>query len=150
MKMQVAGTKSLLAELLNIGEKVPDNARKVMHRNADKIIEEAVLNAPVDKHNLEQAIRKRISYQSTFRKRLKIDIEVGGIVNGVNVDEYAMQIHENYGSMNPGKGTIAKRDANPGRFIGEKFLERAVEAVEGKLRPSLIQAVLRGINGKSI
>lgn len=126
MGIKVTGVDAVVAELRYKAERIADNARKQMHRQADFIVEEARLNAPVDKHNLEKAIQKKVSYG--YRGRLQIDIEVGGIVNGVNVDLYAAEIHENYESMNPGKGTIQKREDNPDRYVGGKFLERALEA----------------------
>lgn len=144
--MKITGAAALKAELRNIGLRVPENARKAMQRSADRIVKEAQLNAPVDKHNLEESIHQVKSY-STFRGRLQIDIDVGGIVNGVNVDLYALEVHENYDAKRAGPGTIAKMKANPGRTIGAKFLERAADAEKPKIQPSLIQAVIQAIRG---
>lgn len=137
--IRVRGANELMAQLRYTGERVLDKARKTMHRQADKIVEEARLNAPVDKHNLEQSIRKEVSYG--VRGRLQIDIVAGGFINGVNVDLYVMEVHENYASMGVGPGTAAKRAANPGRYIGEKFLDRAVKARRDKLNAAMIDAV---------
>lgn len=137
--MRVQGAGLLVTQLRHAGERVLDKARKTMHREADKIVKEAQLNAPVDKHNLEQSIRKEVSYG--VRGRLQIDIVAGGMVNGVDVDLYVMEIHENYASMGVGPGTAAKRAANPGRYVGEKFLERAVRDRKGKLNAAVISAV---------
>lgn len=140
--MKVTGVEALIARLRNTAVKVPENARKVMHRGADRIVAEAKLNAPVDRHNLEEAIHKEVGYETN--RRLKIDIAVAPTVNGVDVEDYAAQVHENYESMKPGKGTIEKRRANPGRLIGSKFLERALEAEEPRLRKAMIEAVEEG------
>jgi HK97 gp10 family phage protein len=140
INLKTSGVKELQAQLRYLSETVPENARKIMHRNADQIIKQAQINAPVDKHNLEKSIRKEVSYG--FRGRLQIDIVVGGIVNGVNVDEYAALIHENYSSMTPGPGTLAKRQANPSAYVGEKFLERALRDQEDKLTKSMIGEIL--------
>lgn len=43
--------------------------------------------------------------------------------------------------MGVGPGTAAKRAANPGRYIGEKFLDRAVKAQRDKLNAAMIDAV---------
>lgn len=147
--MRMTGDAELQAQLRSVGLLVPTNARKVMQAAADRIEKEAKLNAPVDTHALEDSIRQTKSY-STFRGRLQIDIDVGGFVDGVNVDLYALEVHENYDSRNPGPGTLAKMAANPGRHIGSKFLERAAQAETPKVQPSLIQAVLAAIRGKSI
>lgn len=141
IRVKTHGVEEMIASLRNTADRVSSTARKTMHRGADKIVEEARLNAPVDKHNLEESIRKEVAYG--YRGRLEIDIAMGGIVNGVNVDEYALEIHENYEARNPGKGTIAKRNANPGRYVGGKFLERAVETVRKTLSKDMIRAVMR-------
>lgn len=141
MKMEEFGCDELIVTLTNIARKVPETGRKTMHRGADKIIKEAQLNAPVDKHNLEQSITKEIGYDQDQGGRLTIIIRVGGSVNGVDVEEYAMSVHENYGDMTPGPGTIAKREANPGRYVGEKFLQRAVEDQRQKLMKAMIDAI---------
>jgi HK97 gp10 family phage protein len=146
--MRITGANALMAQLRSTGLLVPANARKVMQKAADQI-EEAKLNAPVDTHALERSIRQIKSY-STFRGRLQIDIDVGGVVDGIDVDVYALEVHENYDSRNPGPGTLAKMAANPGRHIGAKFLERAAQTVQPKVQPSLIQAVLAAIRGKSL
>jgi hypothetical protein len=143
MKVDVS---SVMLQLRNIAEKVPDKARKTMHRAADRIVKEAKLNAPVDDGELEDSIRKEIEYER--RGRLKIDIVMGGWVRGVNVDRYAVIIHENYEGMlkhGPGKNTLAKMAANPGRFIGSKFLTRAGDKEKDKLMGDMIVAVQRGI-----
>lgn len=143
MKMGISGVDQLVAQLRNMAVKVPETARKTMHRGADKIVEEAKLNAPVDKHNLEASIKKEVSYGD--HGRLQIDIVVGGVVNGVDVDQYAMLVHENYESMTPGPGTIAKQKANPWRLVGGRFLERAVQKYREKLARDVILAVIQGI-----
>ncbi|SER25931.1 Bacteriophage HK97-gp10, putative tail-component [Faunimonas pinastri] len=137
--MRAEGFDQLVIALRHAGERVEDKARKTMRRGADKIVKTAQLYAPVDKHNLEDSIHKEIGYER--RGRLKIDIVMGGEVNGVNVDRYALLVHENYSSLKPGAGTIAKRMANPGVYIGEKFLERAMADSEAKLKNAMISAV---------
>lgn len=139
--LRVYGCEELAGLMKELAGKVPQQGRKIIDRGADKIVKEAQLNAPVDEHNLEDAIHKEKSYEG--RGRLKVDLVVGGQVRGVNVDQYAALIHENYRSMNPGAGTLAKRAANPGRYIGEKFLERAVDDNMPKLIKQMSEAILR-------
>jgi len=135
--MKLYGADDLRASLRNIATKVPENGRKVMHRAADKIVERAQLFCPVDLGNLEESIHKEVKYEQ--RGRLAIDIVAGGLVGGVDVDAYASEIDENYESMRPGPGTIAKRDANPGVYVGEHFIDRAVEEQAPKLEAALIE-----------
>lgn len=139
--IKTQGFSGLYASLRHAGQRVQENGRKTMHRQADAIVKEARLNAPVDKHNLEESIRKEIDYVQ--RGRLQITIKMGGFVGGVNVDRYALEVHENYESMKPGPGTLAKMQANPGRIIGSKFLERAIEASRGKLQKAMVEAVIK-------
>lgn len=139
--MKASGFDQLYVALNHAADRVRDAARKQMHRGADIIVDEAKLNTPVDKHNLERSIRKEVNYG--FRGRLQIQIVMGGIVNGVNVDEYAYEVHENYEDMGVGPGTAAKRLANPGRYVGSKFLERAMKDNQDKLQRGMISAVLK-------
>jgi hypothetical protein len=139
--MKVYGCDELAALMKQLAGKVPQQGRKIIDRGADLIVKDARLNAPVDEHNLEDAIHKEKSYED--RGRLRIEIVVGGDVRGVNVDQYAMIIHENYEGMNPGAGTLAKRAANPGRYVGGKFLERAVDDDMPKIITQMTQAIMR-------
>lgn len=165
MNMKVTGLKEIQAQLRYTAEKVPENGRKAMHRAADHILEEAKLNTPVDKFNLEKSIRKEITYGT--RGRLQINILVGGMmVDGVNitkqknrnlskqqrkrrvnVDQYAVMIHENYEGVTrkngPGPGTRAKMLANPGRKIGSKFLERALKDNQKATYTTIFQSVVQ-------
>lgn len=163
ISMQIKGAKEIAANFRYSAEKVPDGARKAMHRLADKVLKEARLNTPVDTFNLEKSIVKKVSYGG--RGRLQIDIEVGGkMLDGVvidakknrnlskqqrkrrvNVDQYAAMIHENYSSMKPGDGTIAKRLANPGRYVGEKFLERALKDNKQPIYEGIFRAVMNSL-----
>ncbi|MCK1543421.1 hypothetical protein IVB12_16005 [Bradyrhizobium sp. 179] len=139
--MKVYGCEELAGLMKQLAGKVPQQGRKIIDRGADKIVKEAQLNAPVDKHNLEDAIHKEKNYED--RGRLKVDLVVGGTVRGVDVDQYAMLIHENYEGMNPGPGTLAKRSANPGRYVGGKFLERAVDDNMPKIIKQMSEAIMR-------
>lgn len=125
---KVSGIEAVQAELRQIAEKVPENGRKQMHRMADRIVKQAKLNAPVDKHNLEEAIHKEVTYDGTQGGRLQIDVVAGGMVGDVNVDDYAAEMHEHYPENNPGPGTQAKREALPGVHVGGGYLQRAVDA----------------------
>jgi hypothetical protein len=150
--MKVYGCDELAALMKQLAGRVPKQGRKVLERGAEKIVKEAQLNAPVDKHNLEDAIHMEKRYEG--RGRMAVDIVVGGTVRGVDVDRYAMLVHENYEAMlrvvrkdgtagGPGPGTLAKRAANPGRYVGEKFLERAVDDTMPKIQTQMAAAIMR-------
>jgi hypothetical protein len=140
-RLRVSGAGDVALRLGYAGERVKDGARKAMHRGADKIVKEARLNTPVDKGNLEASIVKDVNYVD--RGRLQIEVVVGGFVGGVNVDEYAAEVHENYDDENPGPRTALKREANPGRLIGSKFLERAIEDNREKIEAAAIAVIER-------
>lgn len=94
---------------------------------ADMILKEAQANVPVDTHNLEDAIH--ISKRETKRGNHAVTIEVSGEgSDGRDVEEYAMEVHENYESYKPGPGTLAKRAADPSHYVGSGYMERAVDA----------------------
>lgn len=149
MGMRVTGDEAVALFLRNVADRVPSNARKNMTRGADRIVRKAKLYAPVDEHNLEESIRQERTYTDSQGAsvvsggRVAIKISVGGTVNGVNVDEYAARIHENYDEEHPGKGTQAKRDANPGVHVGGKFLERALEEERHRLEVAIIEDTMR-------
>lgn len=148
MPMKVTGAGNVIAQLRYAQEKVPEVGRKTMHRIADSIVKDAQLFTPVDKHNLEKSIHKEVNYGD--KRRLQIDIMAGGMVDGVNVDEYIKRIHENYEDMisknGPGAGTQVKRAMNPGVYIGEKFLTRAINKHKKRATEIVSVAVFKVVN----
>lgn len=149
IKMNVKGAENVVFQLRHTAKVVEDRARKTMHRAADRIVREARLNAPVDRHNLEKSIRKEKSYG--YRGRLQIDVVMGGIVDGVNVDNYATEMHENYDDYEPGEATKMKQAQHPERIVGGKFLERAADVERRKLQPTMLEMItstLREIWGR--
>ena len=148
--MRVTGADRARVELRHNADRVRDNARGFMRRSADRIVEEAKILAPRDLYNLEEAIHIEKDYGTSGR--LEIDIVAGGTVNGVNVDEYAAIIHENYeqiivedGNPERRQGTKEKQMQHPDKVIGSKFLERAAKAEEKGLAQRMLTAVLAGI-----
>lgn len=138
--------EALKQSLYRKAERTEAAVIEAVEEAAEIIRDEAKLNVPVDTHNLESAIH--ISDRRTRRGNHAVDVEVSGTGDdGRDVAEYAMEVHEHYESYSPGEGTLAKRAANPGRYIGEKYLERAVtdkkaEAVD-KVRKAVREAVNR-------
>jgi hypothetical protein len=114
-----------------------------MHREAEKVLKLAKRMAPEDDAELMDAIHIEKGYEE--RGRLKIDIVVGGMVRGVDVDRYAALIHENYESMKPGPVTIIKRQIEVDVYVGGKFLERALNESAPKLQAALVTSVMEDI-----
>lgn len=145
--MKVTGVKTVAAQLRNLAERVPNGARQQFKRSAERIVEEAKLNVPVDDGLLEDSIR--ILRTTGTRGRMQIDIVVGDqtVINpdgrSIDLDQYAWIIHENYSQYMPGKKTVAKRLMNPDRHIGEGFLSRAVEDEQPKLERYTIRLIER-------
>jgi hypothetical protein len=138
----ISGFEEIAVGLRHAADRVKDGARKQMHRSADKIVTAAKLYCPEDEGNLVASIRKEISYEN--RGRLQITVVCGGEINGVNVDQYAVIVHEHYEGMlvkGPGKNTLAKMAANPGVYIGSKFIERAADDNKPRLLESMIETV---------
>lgn len=146
MGFEIKGLEAVILELRNTGVLVAANARKTMHRAADRIVREAKLNCPEDTEALVDSIQKEVAYGE--RGRLQINVTAGntGASNprsGEPVDSYAQRVHEDYENIPgaPGPRTIQKREANPGRYVGEKFLDRAADEERVKLKQRMIDAV---------
>lgn len=144
-KLNVIGIGGVRQQLRNLADRVPDNARKVMHRSADKIVERARAYAPEDVGNLVGSIRILKDY-TVGRGRLMIDIVAGGVdgfsKSGTyipNIDRYVQIIHENYEQFEPGPKTREKMARNPGK-VGSGFLTRAAEEEEEKLTRAMIDS----------
>lgn len=149
--MKVTGVNLVRTELRNIAQRVPDAARKTMHRSAETIVEEAKINVPEDYGYLKDSIRILKDYAGP-NGRLQIDIVAGGQTvfsmrdgRDIDLDSYAAIIHENYESLKPGAKSRAKMARYPGR-VGSRFLARAAEAEQSKLGQKMIQAVQGTIN----
>jgi len=151
--LNVKGVDQVRTELRHTADRVVDSARGAMRRAAIRIRDEARINAPRDKWNLEEAIQ--IVRTVGTRGRLQLDIDIVPTINGVNVHQYALLIHENYNSIivEPNsdplarQGTKEKQAQYPGHVIGEKFLQRAAEKEQGKLTKHLVSVVTQAIKG---
>lgn len=147
VKVKVFDRGNVALRLRNIAVLVPEESRKQMHRAATNIAALAKLQAPEHTGALAGSIRIEKSYGA--RGRLQLDVVMGGPTlirdNGrlIDLDEYALEIHENYEQIHPtpGKNTQAKMAANPGVEIGSKFLTRAAEGQEERLSKVLAAAI---------
>jgi len=127
-------------------------ALRHMRRVSNSVLKTAIAWSPVDYkgktraseplHELERS--HRLVEQYGAGRRLEATVEVGGWVGDVNVDLYAMWIHEGsgpYGSTVSGPATIAK-----GPNAGPFWLERAMEEHEDDFEP-LLDELLEGLMG---
>ncbi|WP_276122562.1 HK97 gp10 family phage protein [Pararhizobium qamdonense] len=137
ISMKVTGIKANILRLRNIEKRVHENARKTMHASADRIVQTAKKMAPVDEHNLEEAIAKKVGYEGS-RRRLAIDIVIEPTVNGVRVEDYATFMHE--GDYKLGEKSQAKNDSQD-ETVGPGFLTRAAEPEEEKLKARLVGVI---------
>lgn len=142
--MKSTGFASVRTSLRSIGRRVPEAARKAMHRASVRIVKRAQLYVPEDTEALKNSIRIERSYGD--RGRLQIDIVAGDaktVRSGkeIDINQYAWIIHEHYGRMKPGGKTLAKQAANPSILVGERFMTRAARDEEQGLRNLLVQSV---------
>ena len=120
------------------GDDLKRQARQEVIKRAREVMELSKAQAPMDLGNLEAA--HRLDVRQSNSNQISINIAVGGFRGGVNVSDYAMEMHE--GSYNLGPRSVAKAAAN-GKFVGRKYLERALEEKEG----SIIQALENLLGG---
>lgn len=156
VNINVKNADKVVSRLRQIGEKVVKGARYRMYKASERIMEEAKINVPRDKYRLEDAIHIEKGYG--YRGRLQLDVVVSGTIDGVNVEQYAAIIHENYEDIiSPDntsvhkrtgyvqelrQGTREKQAQYPDHYIGGKFLERAAE----KERKTLMEYMTAVIN----
>lgn len=152
MKFQAHGIGSVRRSLRNMAQTVPDGARSQMKRMAVRIVNLAMIYVPEDEGHLRDSIRVEKTYGT--RGRLQIDIVAGDAtvhtISGREIDlnSYARIIHENYSNMNPGEGTKKKRQAYPGKLIGERFLSRATAEEEKDAEVKIADAIQRAIDAE--
>lgn len=116
-------------------------AKKVLYQGAKDVAHSAKRMAPVDTHDLEQAIRvEQVRLNQDY-----ILMEVG--VDDPSVDDYALLMHENllpFGAGVPsapgqrpptlGPGSEAKDATNDSEHrVGGKFLERSLDLHEERI-----------------
>ena len=147
--VKVTGAGSVQARLRYAANTIPDHARRVMNQAAEKIVKLAKILVPEDTTALRESIR--IEKVRSTSGRLAINIIVGEkmveMEDGrvIDLNDYALIIHENYSSMNPGERTLEKMRRYPQYVIGEGFLTRAAEKNEPTMMNDLNQEVFKTI-----
>lgn len=152
--MKVGGIGAVQIQLTNIARRVPDESRKVMLRKAEQIAALARKMVPEDTGALMESIRVEKGYQANGG-RLYVNVVAANKVvvlpsgRQVDLNDYALIIHETYGSMNPGERTLQKQRENPGIKVGEKFMTRAADQVRPTVAPEIYRMVDQIIQGET-
>lgn len=112
-------------------------SKKRLRLGAKEIMDASKQMAPVDHGNLEGA--HRLETVRLNKDDMEVVVSVGGVVNGVDTDEYVMEQHERLepapgADMQLGLKSQQKDAVNPpNRQVGGKFLERAGDALEEQI-----------------
>jgi len=130
---------SMMARLYKRGDDMEDEVARVVEEGAEAIKEESIANSPVDLGNLEGS--HRVEKRHTYRHNVAYDIIVGGMVNGVDVDDYIDFIHESI--YNLGEKSLLKQASDPLHTVGPKFLERAFDTLKPYVVNRIRQAIKR-------
>lgn len=158
----------LAIKLRQGGERVVRRCREAMKRQADKLVVLARSNAPVlhvggdemkvydgTPGNLEQSIKRVDGYDDSQHGRLQIDVVAGGVVNGVDVDKYVLQMEYGlapygsggagsiYGPGNCPAGTpsLSLQKAMAGNDVGGAFMTRALAARQDQMPSEILSEV---------
>lgn len=132
-----------LARLLRQADKTARNEAFAAMRDATYEIKDiSVKQAPVDTGELEAAHRVVINRNQSLKAHYAI--EVGGTVNGVNVDEYAEIIHEGLGWSKLGPASLAKAATVAPLIVGPHFLWRAFDGRVKDTIQRVEEAMYRG------
>lgn len=108
---------------------------QVMKAAGKLVAKESARRAPVLRGNLEASHRSKIIRNNA--DQIKIEVSVGGMVGGVNVDAYVTEMHEHLGGPKYpgglGPESRKKQAADPSVRVGRKFLERALADTEDEI-----------------
>lgn len=130
-------------------EMVDTAVDQTLNAGAEEIAEKAKSNAPVDTHNLEEAIHVEKGFSKAGNIRYTVVCDGEGS-EGRDVAEYA-SIMENelqpYGNGNYNLGPLSQAKADGGNDVGGKFMERAVEQKKAEVVASVKSAVRKATKG---
>ncbi|SFJ50718.1 hypothetical protein SAMN03159338_1602 [Sphingomonas sp. NFR04] len=127
------GATELGAHFAREGATTSKRGLRHMRQVTKVVMEQSIANSPVDwkgsrrgeapGHELEKSHRIREQYGAGGR--IETTIEIGGMVGGVNVDLYAVWLHESF-DWKLGPASRAKMMMSPKNKVGPLFLERAL------------------------
>lgn len=142
--LKLSGFKQLSEKLGNLGQATSKRTRAVLRSGAERIQQTAIDNAPIDKGNLESAIKiKEDRTGMNRRMQTQVYVDVDQDVDGrTKVGDYAFYLHH-FGDWN--LGPKSQQKAASGKAVGSRYLERAFEEHEPKLMKELNDAVERSL-----
>lgn len=138
----IKNVDATLVTLRNALERSSRGAREALQNGAEEIKELAVQYAPFDEGNLESAIKTRKSQDG---RRNMFEVYVDEDAEGSHdrlVGDYAFEMHE--GVYNLGEKSQEKANMS-GLPVGRKFLERAKDELDGKIRIEVERGAKIGI-----
>lgn len=155
MSIKVYGIETLMASIEQGGARAANGVIDEMRKIGLEIRDKARENAPVDKGDLEKAIKMRDagggrsgSSGRFLRKSIEIYIDQemsSSDGSGKTVGDYAYEMHEYltpYGSLNLGPKSVSKQ-AFTGGLVGGGFLERAIDEISETLMERLVKRSIR-------
>lgn len=144
MSVVLTGFEELVASLQNTAERSSRGAREELVKGAYKIKNLAELYAPVDKGNLEKAIKVGEEIGVNRRKAYFVFVdETLPAGDGKTVGDYATEMHE--GTYKLGKDSEKKQQSNPGIVVGRKYLERAMLDLDDEIKAAVESKVNQGV-----
>lgn len=151
MGLKIKGIRTLQRRLENVGERSSEGVRAELEDGAKKIKLLGRQYAPVDKMNLEKAIKYRkvraagINRRDVFEVYVDESKPVPGAKNGKKVGDYAKEMHERT-DYKLGDRSREKQRQTSSR-VGPKYLTRAFNKmkpfIQKKLNAALAKAVRR-------
>lgn len=156
-EIKVTGLDKVVVQLRRVHHTVMRRVKATMQEAAGNMKEMAKDFAPVDKYRLEESIDVRPGRDE--RRYTQWTMTMGGVIDGVDVDQYATLMHENYediispepvdeygrvrreGSIEKDKRVRAKYRGDPRAFVGGKFLERAADITRERIDKRVLDVV---------
>lgn len=120
----------------NAARNVRREARDTLREETETIKDLSVQMVPLDTGEAEKS--HRVVEKQANQFRMGISIEVGGMVDGVNVDDYILFLHEGDYKLGP---RSSQKQAGSSVKVGRKFLDRAYQ----ERRDELIAAIRRNL-----
>mgnify|MGYP006428527651 CR=1 FL=1 len=133
----------VFAKMQNIAEVTNRRTLRRLRKGAEDVKQLAVKYAPVEDHNIEQSIDIEETREGRNRRTvIKVFVNPSKGNTGT-VEKYYLMLHESTYKL--GEDSIEKQKGQSEK-VGNKFLERAVDDSEVKIRAALfntIKAALR-------
>lgn len=138
MGVRIKGVSEVVAMIHNDAERSTRVALEEMRAGADEIAELAAKFAPVDKGNLEAAIKVEEDRGGiNNRTRVYVGVDESVVIDdrdGKTVGDYAVIMHEGTYDLGP---KSREKAARLGLKVGRKYLERAMK----KLGPGIAKRI---------